>query len=334
MSAISFYSNNDYLFLPSKNAYKVALIVDDSTKAKLSFQLYNPFSTKGKIYKKLMAFLFIHFNRLAKIVFNVKKSERSEFLKHLETNLKMTLEASIYNATAGDKVVLQLLNNDGIYGYLKFPINELGKHNLRKENNGCEILSKNQVVPNLLHSANYKNTPYIISQPLEGTFHIFPDEEILVLLEKFIKNSQHQLTHHPRVEQIINQANAEGLKHLSNRVKQIIQKDPNVYFEAYEHGDFAPWNIIDTPNGLVSFDLEFFEERGIEQFDFIKYHYQIGRLLSKKQPLELAQYVLSKLTNSGSQVLFELFVIKEIIRLHQANESYDYELKILSLLDE
>ena len=53
------------------------------------------------------------------------------------------------------------------------------------------------------------------------------------------------------------------------------------YLEVYEHGDFAPWNLMVTEKGIIPFDFEYFEEFGLEYLDEIKYHFQIEHFLKR-----------------------------------------------------
>ena len=47
MKDIEFFSLNSYIYLPTKQNPKVALVVDNSDLANNAFKLYNPFSFKA-----------------------------------------------------------------------------------------------------------------------------------------------------------------------------------------------------------------------------------------------------------------------------------------------
>jgi hypothetical protein len=104
------------------------------------------------------------------------------------------------------------------------------------------------------------------------------------------------------------------------------------YREVYEHGDFAPWNIIQTNTGLVPFDFEYFEEIGLEYLDELKYHVQIENLLKAKTGLELIDSISAKVNISEFQIMFQIFLIKEILTKTKGNESIGLEESLLQLL--
>ena len=81
----------------------------------------------------------------------------------------------------------------------------------------------------------------------------------------------------------------------------------------YEHGDFAPWNIMICNNRIRMFDFEYFEENGIEYFDMIKYYFQIENLLKKTKNSMIIKIILSKLNCNYKNEILMLFLLKEII---------------------
>lgn len=103
-----FFSSGKYLCLPSKNNPKVILAVNDPITIKNSFKLYNPFSQKAKLLKKVSFFLFLKTYRFSETIFSVLKESKSDFVQHLENKLKIPIQTSLYFSTVKDKVILQL----------------------------------------------------------------------------------------------------------------------------------------------------------------------------------------------------------------------------------
>ena len=132
MKGIDFFSSNSYIYLPTKQNPKVALVVDSSELAINAFKLYNPFSSKAKKFKSVVKFLVLRFNILFKIF--TKKENKSEFIVYLEKELNESLVSSLYFATANDKAVLQLQSKEAkILGYLKYPLNKIGFKHIKNE---------------------------------------------------------------------------------------------------------------------------------------------------------------------------------------------------------
>jgi hypothetical protein len=63
----------------------------------------------------------------------------------------------------------------------------------------------------------------------------------------------------------------------------------------------------------IPFDLEYFEEDGLEYFDLIKYYYSIGSLLKNKDNIELKNFVCSSINAKEIESIYEIFIIKEKI---------------------
>ena len=97
------------------------------------------------------------------------------------------------------------------------------------------------------------------------------------------------------------------------RLDKLCSKSKKEYRLVYEHGDFAPWNIVKVKDDYVPFDFEYFVEDGLEYFDLIKYYYQIGNLLEKKTNDELKKYIYSKIKFDEIEIIYELYLIKENI---------------------
>lgn len=332
MNTKDFISKNVVFPLPTKANPKVYLAVGSSKIANLSFSLYNPFSNKGKVLKWLTKLLCVKCNRLALLILPVLKNSHSDFLKYLEEQLGKEFISSVYIATAKDKVVLQLIIKEEIYGYLKFPLSEIGKERLENEKRALDILSKKNIVSSLLYSGCYNGTPFIILDNIEGKISKLTNQDYLKLIPLFYKSNVYKLREHPRVLSILSQLELANLTELESRLSSIIKKSEISYKEVYEHGDFAPWNIIQTNNGLVPFDFEYFEEIGLEYMDELKYHHQIETLLHIKEGVSLIDSISRKVNISDFEILYQIFLIKEILRKTKINESIVCENTILNMV--
>ncbi len=330
MRDISFFSEDSYLYLPSEKNPRVILAVSNSKISKNSYKLYNPFSAKAKFLKTLSQFLLINTNSLTRRLAGAKSYQKSDFVGYLEDKLKTKLTTSIYMATVQDKVVLQLQSNNKIYGYLKFPLNESGIKNIEHEKRAIIMLSENNIVAPFVLADAYKNIPYMILPELRGSIGDLSDNVIIELVSKLKKEKKLKLTDHQRVKALYKDLEVLQLKSYKPIMDTIVQNSTTYYYEAFEHGDFTPWNIVKTDNGPELFDFEFFVENGLEYFDLIKYHFQIGRLLKKMNFKELSSYVSNKIDIPEIKEVLILFLIKEIIKLKKTAEPCQFQDNMLN----
>lgn len=334
MRDISFFSESTYLCIPNSKDPKVVLAVGQSSFAKKSFKLYNPFSKKAKVFKSLAQFFCVHFNPVFREIIKLEKHENSEFIHFLNKKYDKKFTSSIYNATLKDKVVIQLQADNDIFGYVKYPLNEIGVHNVKNEIKAINILSKKGVINFEMKSLEFNEIPFFILPELEGNIDCISDEDVLKILEPFKKEVYCSLSEHKRVQEIkeflINNKLNDELEVLIKNLKT----SKKSYQEVYEHGDFAPWNIVKTNKGFTAFDFEYFTEKGLEYFDLIKYHFQVGRLLNGKNKEDLFDYVSQKIKINEIRVMLTLFLLKEIMVASEQQKTYHFEKEMLNFINE
>jgi len=331
MKDISFFSSSSYIWLPTKNNPKVALCVDDSLLAKNSFKLYNPFSSKAKVFKSVSEFSFTSLNLFFKLL--TTKKEKSEFINYLENLLDQPLIISIYFATAKDKVVLQLQSSDAhIIGYLKYPLNEVGLKHIKNEIKAFEILSNKEIVEPYILKDTYNTKPFLVLKELDGSIDRIEKEFLDCVLNTFEKDSFYKLSQHPRVKELKRQLVDHDMEDYLIRVEQICNGSTTDYKLVYEHGDFTPWNFVKVEENYIPFDFEYFVEDGLEYFDIIKYYYQVGKLLEFKVDEELVSFISDNVNIQEIKELLELFLIKEILRGKEEGEPIEFEVNMIKVL--
>ena len=334
MKDISFFSEDRYLSIPNRKNPKVILAIGKKTMASNSFKIYNPFSVKAKTFKSVVRFLFIHFNRYLLKFFDFESHVKSEFINFLNKEYQLNFTSSIYNATLKDKVVIQLQTKGSVYGYAKFPINKLGLKNINNEISAIELLSKKGILNLKMKSFKFNNTPFFVLPELEGNISNIPDKDILKLIESYKKEVLLKLDKQARILEIKDFYIEKNLKNELDILNNILISSKEYYHEVYEHGDFAPWNIVKTKEGLAAFDFEYFTEKGLEYFDLIKYHFQVGRLLKGKNQQELYQYISHKINIKEIKELLSLFLLKEIMYAFQQEKTADFESNMLKFINE
>jgi len=327
-----FLTSGSYISIPNTKKPRVILAVQHQHIARNSFELFQPFSKQGKSLKLCLKFLFCNFNSISKKIYKEDYIEPSDFISYLENKLNKSIVPSLYMATAEDKVVLQLQTPEAhLIGYLKFPLSELGTSRLKTEKKAIDILSSKGIIPNYLLFNHYESKPFLLLPPILGSSKIIIRNDLNILLKRFNRKVSFPLSEHPRILEIINQLKHHHLNQFIPIIKDINHSSKTKYSLVYEHGDFAPWNIITNQNSSIPFDFEYFIEDGLEHLDLIKYYYQIGKLLYKKDGLALLEYLQKNINLPEAIQLIRVFLIKEILQCHTEGKHYHTEVNILNL---
>ncbi len=332
MNATKYLSEGTYVVLPSKTTPRVYLAVGNKKTAKLSFTLYNPFSKKAKLLKAIAKFVFVHCNPLAKRILPIVQVNKSKFIKKLEKKLEKRLTSSVYIATDKEKFVLQLQDRNGIVGYLKYAFKAKGMERLINEKKAIKVCAGLDLVPEIILKSKYKKRPFILLENLNGSFGLPNRQEYKSILKSLEKDRSFKLRMHPRILSLKSKLAAYDLESLAHLLDKLVNSSENKYLEVYEHGDFAPWNLIRTEQGIVPFDFEYFEKNGLQYLDEIKYHFRIEHLLNNKNGMDLVEAVAVNVPIDEFKVLFQIFLIKEIIRIHEVKDNYGFELSLLNTL--
>lgn len=328
-----FLSKGTYLCLPTKKRPKVFVAINNKQVSKNAFNLYNPFSKKAKVLKCILEFFCVRCNALSRLILPTTKAVKSNFIVFLEDKLKIQLiTSSVYLATDKDKVVLQIQAEDKIVGYLKYPLNQVGVKHLLNEKRGLELLSNTFYEESYSLFGTYKDIPFLFMKPLLGQIDKESERGVYEVLDAFKKSEKYVLSEHPRLKQLEQKLQMYNLSNYISILKDVGASSSKEYVLVFEHGDFAPWNLIKTKNGCIPFDLEYFEENGLEFLDEIKYYYQIEHLLNGKKGGELIKAVASNVHAKEFIKLFKIFLIKEIINKHESSLAYDFENTMLKIL--
>lgn len=333
MNMTEFLSEKTYVLLPTKSNPKVYLPLDTKSRTTRAFKLYNPFSGKAKALKSIAGFLCVNSQFLAKSVLPTEQGKSSLFLKYVEELLGKKILTSVYIATAKDKVVLQLQDGDGILGYLKYPISDIGKERLINERNALNLLAQINRVPGLILKNTYDDVPFIIVENVEGSIgHVSPSE-FHGILKSFQKDVFFRLSEHPRILTLRSRLEKAGQEKFSALLTKIANLSNRKYKEVFEHGDFAPWNLIRTETDIIPFDFEYFEERGLEYLDELKYHFQEQHLLHGKKGMNLISSISTKTNIHEFDLIFRIFLIKEVCAKAESCESITFEESLLRLMN-
>jgi len=332
MRDTDFLSQSKYIYVPNKKDPKIILAVDNRLTAQNSLKIFNPFSKKGRILKSLLIFIFYNLNPIARVLIPNNTIRKSQFISYLENKLDAQITTSIYFATAKDKVVVQIQSHGSILGFMKFPKTKRGVKHVKKEYKASRVLSKKKFSNKVLLYDQYQGVPFLIHRELKGKIAKVDENDLKAIVQKFKKENKYQLRDHPRIISL----RKKLIKKKHNNYVQLLDKVCEVserkYHVVYEHGDFAPWNIIGDEREYFVYDFEFFEKNGLEYLDLIKYYFQIGTLLENLNNRKLLKLIERKIPISEIKLLFMVFLIKEIDRKTKENESYKYERELLDML--
>jgi len=315
-----FFSNNIYIVLPTRKNPKVYLAIDGANVKFNSFKLYNPFSKKAKILK-FFAFLYPKFN--------IIKKEKTDFIKYIEKLLQQNLTVSTYISTDKDKAIIQLQTDSKIIGYMKVGLTSRGNKRVENEIRAIEILQKINPIE-IIKKGVYRGHQFVITKNIDGHIGNIQENDLNNILSSLKRNKMIPLKDHPRVKNIYVELKKLNLQKFLAYYESL---NLNGYaMLVFEHGDFAPWNIMKQKSGYKLFDLEYFVEDGLEYFDLIKYHYQISILLHNDQNDKLLNNILNKIDHDSKIEIFSLFILKEIIIKINEKKSFDKEEQLMKLL--
>ena len=334
MKIFEFLSNNSYVSLPSSKNPKVVLLVDNASLAEQAFKLYNPFSFKAKAFKQVMQFKAIYLNKFFKLFF-AEEQEKSEFVSFLERELDQKILVSLYSATNKDKVVLQLQTEDAkVIGYLKYPMSDLGVKYIKNEIHAIEILSAKNLVASYLLSKKYEEKPFVLLPEVDGDIKQINQHILENILLRFERGKRYLLSKHPRIENLKAILIAQNMNKYLALLNTLSLSSRQEYQLVYEHGDFAPWNIIKQKDVYTPFDFEYFVEDGLEYFDLFKYYYQVARLLKMKEGKALMTYLSKKIEIDEFEIFLALFLLKEMAQIKESGGSFEFEEHLLGLLEQ
>jgi len=317
---IDFFSGNKYIALPHRKNPKVLLALGSDIETKASFQIYNPFSFKAKILKKI-ALRFPFFNTVVK--------KKSDFIAFLEKKLKTELISSVYYSSCKYKVVLQLQSNGLVLCYLKLGITDKGNEKVQKEYGALSIL-EGDIAPKVIDSGFFKGHFFLLIEPIKGIQKKPLRQDLNILLAE-LKHSpikEFKLSNHPRVLSIKKRLVNCNMEQYLMLLDKIIASDNSKYLLVYEHGDFTEWNMQYTDSQYQLIDFEYFEKNGIEGMDLCKFYYAHEVYVNNSQPSKVVNEILQNIGDRLKDILF-IFLLNEVLFRYENNWNNSRDKKVL-----
>lgn len=329
-----FYSEGSYLNFP-KTKKKVSLFVNSYAFFSTSIKLYQPFSRRAILFKKGLIILAKTVPSILKLISN--KKEKGGFIIWIERQLGKKLFSSIYYPTIFDKLVIQLTTEEeSILGYVKIGLNKKGNAKILREKQAIEILltNTNLLLDNyLIEEGVYKKNEFIIVKEIEGISKELTELEISTILNRLKKSQEFVLKEHPGFIKLYHNSVKSNIKELKEFLEIVRNISKVKYKLVYEHGDFAPWNIIEDNEGNIKlFDLEYFIKDGIEYLDKFNYYYQTEKLLKKLETNELITSLKTKIKIREFDIIFGTFLVNKILYKVKEDSPFNNEIELLKII--
>lgn len=345
--------STDYIALPSKKDCRW-IIPTNPKLAKQAWDLYQPYSFKGKIYKTYQKNLRRFFPHMKSKTIRIQDSGVSEAVKEIIVeNLKrddIVIALSTGTPSPFRKITgIVMSHNAEPLAYVKIGETPLAISRIKNEANMLKhialsswfiahslqqpsIMSHersaiNIRVPELLYEGEIGNAYVLIqsSTPFEGkSGEKYFNEDYGNILKALIKNTS--------VTKKFNESKfyiklKRGVENYSLSYKEILKNgfdhlekalgDKEIIF-AFSHGDFAPWNMTWSKDKkeVFLYDWESANPEAPAGIDLIHLLFQTGFLLKKLRGDSLLNYIIRKPFLSVSSLPPEFLIL--IYCLHMA----------------
>jgi hypothetical protein len=216
-------------------------------------------------------------------------------------------------SNAIQKVTVQLRDDKNkVLGYLKYVEQDVARSRLRHEHYVLRSLPKG-IGPEVLKCGRLGDGEALLISPLQGNKlpeTLAPSEGTSDFLMSLVTSSPVAVETHPWV-----------LRTLERETKSADLQD---WFEALagrywpitvQHGDFAPWNLVQKPGGEVrAYDWEYGTLEGFPYLDLVYYMLQTAALIYRWDPAKAARYAIRYLSG-GPRPALSLAEARALTRL-------------------
>ena len=192
------------------------------------------------------------------------------------------------------KVIMQLWHpSRGIVAYLKYAEKEKACLRLEKE---YHVLSKlpSDIGPRPLKKDNIGNGKGLLITPVQGkplSVKLPPHPKIEPLLQQLYSSKKMAIDAHPAIRSLY----LRNTEQVERWIDVLGQRKWEIVIE---HGDFAPWNILQSASGSISvIDWEYGNHQGFPFLDLLYYFFQISFLVKHWSALKATNYIKAYLKN-------------------------------------
>ena len=290
---------HSFVVLPSREAPRWMLPTDDSQQIAEAFQIYQPYTMKARMLKRLVsgAIKIGWIRRLQPrlLVASINPLPLERLVTELTGEQRPSFALSLGTATRYSKVTVQVSSSDGVrLAYIKFPLTEAATEHVRHEAETLRLLSQFPAlrphIPELLHAGDWQGS-YILIQscgpsgrgPLAfGSAH----EQLLHTLWSLHRRAK-------PVHVLVNEVGARWRQfapRLDTEWQQLGRRALEcacVGLDGIEipcgitHGDFTPPNTRIDKERLFLFDWEYASWETPILWDVFNFHIKTGRTYNK-----------------------------------------------------
>jgi hypothetical protein len=198
------------------------------------------------------------------------------------------------------KVTAQLRDKNGeVLAYLKYAEKEAACRRLYQEHYMLSALSKG-IGPEVLKFGTLGHGKALLTAPIPGKLlpvTLPPNKGTKDFLTSLAITPPTFIEAHPWVRSIRKQRSSNEIE-LDTWIEALANRHWPVVIH---HGDFAPWNLLQSPKGTIrAFDWERGTLEGFPYLDVVYYILQVSNLLHRKAPAEAVQLAVSYLRNEPS----------------------------------
>ena len=288
-----------FVVLPSREAPRWVLPTDDAQQIAKAFQIYQPYTMKARILKRLVsgAIKIGWIRRLLPriLVASINPLPLERLVTELTGERRPSFALSLGTATRYSKLTVQVSRSDGArIAYIKFALTKAAITHVKHEAETLELLSQFPAlrphIPELLHAGEWQGS-YILIQtcgpsgrgPLEfGSAH----EHLLHTLWSVNRTKK---PGHVLVEEVAARWQEFALC-LNVEWQQLGRRaldQANLELGGIEipcgimHGDFTPPNTRADKERLFLFDWEYASWQAPLLWDVFHFHIKTGRALDK-----------------------------------------------------
>lgn len=170
------------------------------------------------------------------------------------------------------KLTIELWDKHRVIGYFKFAEKPAARLRLQQEQNILTSLPE-RLGPKSLKFGNLQEGLALVTTPLVGQ-RVFPSvappQKVLQLIRSFPQSKPQPMEQHPGC-QMFSQTYGGEVEHW---LRALADREWPVVFQ---HGDFAPWNLIQTSTGMINaIDWEYGNKEQLPFLDLAYYILQVG----------------------------------------------------------
>lgn len=294
--SLFFPPGDSVVALPSSN--KPRLFIPDETPVKrwIKSGLYPATRWQAKIYRSMLRV------KSAIGLGKIKLREASdwplmEFVEDKITDLK-TVVVLVGTPGLFQKITVQLWDSkDQIVGYLKYGETVGSQQKIKTE---FKILSKlpSGLGPTPLKYGQLGNGKALLITPVFGKTldaKLPPPVSLYHVLGQMNHLESYFIGEHPWISEL----RKNDMTNIDQWLNSLSGKKWPL---TIQHGDVAPWNILQSPKGLKLIDWEYGELAGFPYIDLTHYILQVAGLVLRLKPYEAFEHTKSVLLNGPFSV--------------------------------